>query len=98
MHRVADPLLVLTVAGCTASQSVDGEANRIRQLERERLRALVDADMEVADRLHARDFQLVNPPGEVYSKEEYLGDIATGDLEKRGGRWQIVWSHASGGE
>lgn len=31
--------------------------------ERQRLRALVAADMEIANRLHTDDFQLINPAG-----------------------------------
>jgi hypothetical protein len=50
----------------------------IRAIERERLRALVMADMEVARALHADDFQLVTPNGSTYSKEEYLGRVASG--------------------
>ena len=95
--------------------------------------------------LHADDFELINPDGETYPRERYLGEIGSGVLdytawvpgdmtvrmytdvavvryqderfevrydgtvvrtgglrhtnvyEKRNGRWQIVWSHASGG-
>jgi hypothetical protein len=36
--------------------------------------------MEVADQLHADDFQLVTPLGAVFSKEEYLGAVAAGQL------------------
>lgn len=52
----------------------------IRAIERERLRALVSADMDVARELHADDFQLITPSGSTYSKEEYLGSIASGVL------------------
>jgi hypothetical protein len=53
----------------------------IRSTERERLRALVEADMDVAEQLHADDFQLINPAGGALSKEEYLGGIASGGLD-----------------
>ena len=56
--------------------TTDEEA--IRALERERLRALVAADMVVARQLHADDFQLITPSGSTYSKEEYLSRIASG--------------------
>jgi len=120
------------------------EADLIRDVERTRLRALVAADSEKMDALHAADFELINPDGEVYSRQQYLGEISDGVLdyttwdagemtvriyadvaviryqdeqfevrydgevvgtgrlrhtnlyEKRNGRWQIVWSHASG--
>jgi hypothetical protein len=59
------------------------DADTVRDTERERLRALVAADMDVADRLHASDFQLITPSGMSLSKAEYLGGIATGHLDYR---------------
>jgi hypothetical protein len=60
---------------------VDAEA--LRDLERERLRALVAADMTRAEELHADDFQLVNPAGRTYTKAQYLGDLASGEIDYR---------------
>jgi hypothetical protein len=57
------------------------EADRLRATERERLRALVEADMEVAGRLHPDDFQLIEPSGGVLSKEQYLGMVASGEID-----------------
>ena len=102
--------------------------------------------MDVARRLHADDFQLFTPDGTEFTKDSYLDQIASGELdykvwdpgpirvrlydgvaairyddssfevfvngqlarsgllrhtnlyEKRNGQWQIVWSHASGGQ
>lgn len=56
------------------------DEEQLRNTERERLRALVTADMEVTRALHADDFQLVTPTGITYSKEEYLGRIASGRI------------------
>jgi hypothetical protein len=56
------------------------EADIIRATERQRLRALVDVDMDVAHMLHADDFELINPGGGVLSKEEYLGGITSGKI------------------
>jgi ketosteroid isomerase-like protein len=123
--------------------SAQDEDEQIRVAERERLRSLVSADMETARRLHADDFQLINPLGGSLSKEQYLRQIASGEIdylewepgtievkiygdaaviryqaqlrirvvalpdapsgrfwhtdvyEKRNGRWQVVWSHAT---
>ncbi len=122
--------------------STQTEADLIRATERERLRALVEANMEVALRLHADDFQLINPFGGSLSKDQYLGGVASGEIdyliwepdtidvrlyglaaairyrsqleivfrgqtisrrrywhtdlyEKRGTRWEVVWSHAT---
>jgi hypothetical protein len=120
-----------------------GEADILRETERERLRALVGADVARAGQLHSDDFQLINPLGGVLSKEQYLGGIGSGQLnylfwepdeiavrvygdvaviryqsqleivvqgrhiprqrywhtdlyERREGRWQVVWSQATG--
>jgi hypothetical protein len=59
------------------------EAELIRSTERRRLRALVDADMKVADQLHADDFQLINPFGGSVSKEQYLSSVASGQVNYR---------------
>ena len=137
--------VIVALAGCASSTRADAtEAERIRLIERERLRALVDSDLNTARRLHSDDFQLINPAGMPLTKQEYLsgieagqpdyvaweaGDIAVklrGDLaviryrdvrfdvnsggrpvhrgpmyhtnvyERREGRWQAVWSQASG--
>ena len=118
------------------------EADGIRATERARLRALVDANVDVARPLHADDFQLITPSGMAVSKDQYLGGIAAGQIdyvfweadsmavrlyrdaalirypsqleivfqgqhisrrrywhtdayERREGRWQVVWSHAT---
>lgn len=64
-----------------SSAAVVAEAEQLRATERERLRALVQGDLPVADRLHADDFQLINPAGGVWSKEQYLGGIASGEID-----------------
>ena len=65
--------------------SEGAEVDLIRDIERKRLHALVDADIETANRLHADDFQLINPAGVSISKERYLADVASGDVN------YIVW-------
>jgi hypothetical protein len=57
----------------------------LAEIERRRLRALVDADLGVADELHADDFQLITPGGDSLSKQEYLQAIASGDVH------YLVW-------
>jgi len=120
----------------------DQHAELLRSTERDRLNALVTRDVERATRLHADDFQLINPLGGSLSKEQYLGGIRSGQIhylywepesiavrlyadaaviryrsaleivvqgrhiprqrywhtdlyERRGGQWQVVWSHAT---
>ena len=51
-----------------------------RELERRRLRSLVAPDLEVARALHADDYQLVTPGGATLTRDEYLGQIASGHL------------------
>jgi len=59
------------------------EKEALRTTERERLRALREADMAVAERLHADDYQLIPPTGETWSKREYLDAIASHQLYYR---------------
>lgn len=57
------------------------EADLIRSIERTRVRALVEADIPTARRLHADDFQLINPLGGSLTKEQYLGAVASGNVD-----------------
>jgi Domain of unknown function (DUF4440) len=77
--------LLLECVLITASANAQTVADQIRVAEHERLRALVDADVEAAGRLHADDFQLITPLGGTASKAEYLGAIASGDID------YLVW-------
>jgi len=61
-------------------------ADDIRDLERSRLRALVERDMPLAWQLHAPDFQLVTPAGRVFTREQYLGKVEEGVLRYL--RWE----------
>jgi hypothetical protein len=54
---------------------------RLRQIEKRRLQALVDAEVAVAGPLIASDFELINPIGEVLSREDVLGGVASGNLD-----------------
>ncbi len=71
-------------AGNAVSREGD-EVDHIRDIERQRLRALVEVDMDAARRLHAQDFQLITPFGDSLSKEEYLGTVESGDVD------YVVW-------
>ncbi|HEY8656994.1 MAG TPA: nuclear transport factor 2 family protein [Candidatus Limnocylindria bacterium] len=57
-----------------------GSADRVRETERQRLRALVGAEIELANSLHSDDYQLITPGGQTLSKEDYVGGIASGAL------------------
>ena len=58
-------------------------AELLRATERARLRALVEADIATADRLHADDYQLITPGGMRMSKAAYLAGIGDGALRYR---------------
>jgi len=83
--KVTGAYLIVCVLLTAATLNAQDTADQIRDIERERLRALVDADVETADRLHADDFQLITPFGDTLSKAEYLGAIASGDIN------YLVW-------
>lgn len=55
----------------------------LREIERRRLRGLVQADRRTVAALHAADYQLITPGGASLGKEEYLGQIADGTLDYR---------------
>lgn len=75
---------VTAVTVAAAGSPADSpEAEALRTTELERLRALVDADMAVVERLHADDFQLVPPPGIPLSRAEYLAAVAAGAIDYR---------------
>lgn len=70
----------MTILNVDAS-SPTREADRLRETERARLRALVSADIDQARLFHAPDFQLITPIGAVLSKEDYLGAVASGQIK-----------------
>jgi len=61
-------------------------ADTLREVERSRLKALVDRDMALAWKLHSPDFQLVTPRGRPFTREQYLGKIEQGILRYL--RWE----------
>ncbi len=44
--------------------------------------------MDTAEELHTPDFELVNPSGSTWSRQTYLGGIASGDIDYR--RFDVV--------
>lgn len=57
------------------------DATGLDRIERERLRALVERDMDRAAELHADDFQLITPSGRTLSKAEYLEAVRSRDID-----------------
>jgi hypothetical protein len=68
----------LVAAGCggedspKAGTAAEQTANVVRATERQRLQALLENNLDVAEKLHADDFELINPLGETVSKEAYI--------------------------
>jgi Domain of unknown function (DUF4440) len=56
----------------TTPASAQSTANIVRATERQRLRALLENDLDTASKLHASDFELINPLGEAVSREAYI--------------------------
>ncbi len=81
-NYLAIGLLIFGLIQTFSATDVEAQskADQLRAIERQRLRSLVDADVATASRLHADDFQLINPRGGTLSKEQYLRDVASGDL------------------
>jgi ketosteroid isomerase-like protein len=63
-----------------------GEADELRAIERERLAAIVAGDTEAMERLHARDFALINPAGQQMTRQDYLGGLSAGFIAYT--RWE----------
>jgi hypothetical protein len=63
-----------------------GEDEELRTIEQERLDAFVAGDIEKLQRLHANDYQLVNPAGQELNRDDFLNGIAQGFITYR--RWQ----------
>ena len=82
---VVAALLLPTVATAKADHSNGAgksrQVERLRQIEQTRLQALVDADVDVAGSLIANDYELINPLGEVLTRDDVLGGVGSGALD-----------------
>jgi len=55
-------------------------ADVIRALEMRRTQALVEKNLELADRMHAPEYRLITPAGKALDKAGYLEALRSGDL------------------
>ena len=82
---VVAALLLPAVATAKGDHAKSGsksrQVERLRQIEQKRVQALVDADVAVAGRLIASDFELVNPLGEVLTRDMLLGGVGSGAVD-----------------
>ena len=67
--------------GGAGSRGSSSEADRLREIERTRLHALVDADTATARPLIAPDFELINPGGAVSGRDDYLDALEAGVID-----------------
>ncbi len=77
--------VVLLVTSLGSGSGAPGDESqtigRLRQIERTRLQALVDANTDVAASFLADDFELVPPPGFTLGRDDYLAAVSSGDLD-----------------
>ena len=71
-----------TSLDCTARALDD----TLRGLELSRIAALVQADGKRLLQLHAADYQLITPAGRTFTRDRYLGLLASGELRYL--RWE----------
>jgi len=79
--RIVSASMITTLSLVCVSINAQNEIDQLRAAERARLRSLVEGNVETARRLHADDFQLVDPSGATLSKEQYLGLVGSGELD-----------------
>lgn len=79
--RIVSAVMIAALSLVCVSINAQNEADQLRAAERARLRSLVEGDVETARRMHADDFQLVDPSGATLSKEQYLGQVASRELD-----------------
>ena len=75
---LAIAMAATALAGSHAAASHSSQAEQLRQIERARATALVNADTAAARRLMAPDFHLINPGGQPLSREQLLGGVKSG--------------------
>ena len=68
-------VLSLAISGCGGNSDTSSDktsAKIVRATELQRLRALLHHDLDTAQKLHASDFELIDPLGETVSREDYI--------------------------
>src|ERR1041385_8192698 len=75
---IVGSLLLLAAVSAHAQRGVVEE---IRKVDRERIRAQVNADAAELDRIYADDFIGIGPSGTLRTKKEVLADFTSGSLK-----------------
>jgi hypothetical protein len=73
--------IALAAPAVATANGESRQLEQLRQTEKTRLQALVDADVAAASRLIASDFELINPLGEVLARADLLGAVSSGALD-----------------
>ncbi|SDS97755.1 protein of unknown function [Friedmanniella luteola] len=60
--------------------AANSESARLRELETQRLAAVVAGNAEMLDELHASSFVLCTPSGDVWSRQHYLDGLVDGTI------------------
>jgi hypothetical protein len=79
LNRVTPGNAQTTASPVAGTPVFASEADLLREIVIERLRALVEADLSGADTLYAADFQNLTAAGVVQARDEYLGRIRSGE-------------------
>lgn len=81
-------LAVFALAAASASCSpvtppprLASEQEMVRQAEQLRVSLLVAGHVDRARAIHAENFQLINPAGRAFSRDQYLGSLSSGYLD-----------------
>ena len=70
----------LTGARVPCGMAADALSDRLRDLENQRLAAVVAGDVEGLEELHTPSFVLCTPSGDVWSRRHYLDRLADGTI------------------
>jgi ketosteroid isomerase-like protein len=74
-------LLLAAVSAHAQPQSQRSVVDEIRNVDRERIQAQVNADAVALDRIYADDFIGVGPSGTLRTKKDVLADFKSGSLK-----------------
>ena len=81
-------ILIFTTFSIALAQERSSRRNQngsveqvIRQLDRERIQAQIDADAVALNRIYAVDFIGIGPSGTVRTKTQVISDFTSGDLK-----------------
>jgi hypothetical protein len=79
---VAVAAALMAAGGALAvSRGSSSEGDRLRDIERTRLQALVGADIATARPLMAPDFEVINPSGALSGRDEYMQALEAGVID-----------------